>query len=162
MPQAVKAVIFDWGDTLMRDYPEKPGPMYLWDEVSLLDGAEVLLKYLKGKYLLAVATNAECSNTEAMVKALQRVGIAHYFDCFSSSLDLGAAKPDPRFFQEVCKQLGVSPGDCVMVGNSYEKDIVGACQAGLQTIYFNPGLLSGEFPEAGHVVKNLVDVVDIL
>lgn len=82
MPQAVKAVIFDWGDTLMRDYPEKPGPMYLWDEVSLLDGAEVLLKYLKGKYLLAVATNAECSNTEAMVKALQRVGIAHYFDCF--------------------------------------------------------------------------------
>lgn len=49
-----------------------------------------------------------------------------------------------------------------MVGNSYEKDIVGACQAGLQTIYFNPGLLSGEFPEAGHVVKNLVDVVDIL
>jgi putative hydrolase of the HAD superfamily len=162
MPLPIKAVIFDWGDTLMRDHPEKPGPMYQWDVVSVMEGAEFLLPYLSKKYLLAVATNAGCSNTEAMVSALQRVEIADYFSRFWSSIDLGVAKPDPRFFLSICNQLGIEPGQCVMVGNSYEKDIVGACRAGLQTILYNPDNFPGPFPMAGHVVVNLTDIIDIL
>ena len=35
-------VLFDWGDTVMRDYPERITPMMEWETVEVIDGiAEV-------------------------------------------------------------------------------------------------------------------------
>lgn len=65
----IRLIIFDWGDTLMRDYPEKAGPMYVWDHVECIEGVPELIAYLHGRYTLCVATNAGVSDTEAMRKA---------------------------------------------------------------------------------------------
>ena len=38
----------------------------------------------------------------------------------------GVLKPDPEIFRLACAELGVAPGECVMVGDSAEADGGGA------------------------------------
>lgn len=158
----IKHIIFDWGNTLMRDFPEKPGPMYKWDHVELMPGVESVLSTLAKRFVLTVATNAGESNTEAMIKALARVNIDGFFMFKYSSKDLGVSKPDPRFFQEVCKQSGFKPEETLMIGNDYKKDIIGAKAVGMQTILYNHENYTGETPDADYVVENLVDVLELI
>lgn len=155
----LRLIIFDWGDTLMRDFPEKPGPMYTWDVVEEIPGARRLLDYLQPKYTLCVATNAGVSDTGAMRKALQRVNLDGYFSGFFSSRDLGVAKPDPEFFLRICSVMQVNPPEALMIGNDYQKDILGAARAGLHTVFFNKNLEEGVFPEADLVISHLHELI---
>lgn len=163
----IHLIIFDWGDTLMRDYPELPGPMYTWKHVECVEGAPELLDNLHKRYVLCVATNAGASDTVAMRKALQRVNIEQYFSGFFSSKDLGVAKPDPMFFLKICNSMSIEPKYAMMVGNDYAKDICGAARAGLHTIYFveniePKGFVQENFPLANHIVHHLLDLMQIL
>jgi putative hydrolase of the HAD superfamily len=162
MPKKIKAIIFDWGDTLMRDFPELQGPMYLWEQNELIEGVSELLDAISGKYELCVATNAGDSNTESMIKALERVNIAHYFQYSFSSNDLGYKKPDVKFFTSICKHIGVLPENCVMIGNLYDKDIIGAKEAGMMTVFFNEKKLKGDFEKADHIVFRMEEINEIL
>lgn len=156
-----KAIIFDWGNTIMRDY-KLPGPMYQWEKVTWIPGAEDLLKHLQDKYVLAIATNALHSGSEDMVKALKMVGADKYFNHFFSSRELGYQKPDPRFFLAVCDGIEINPEECIMIGDTYERDIIGAKRAGIKTIFFNENKKDGEFSDADYVVEGLLEVVEIL
>ena len=60
MQQELKHIIFDWGDTLMRDDPQKNTPMYLWDVVEEIEGAGHTLKELSESHEIHVATNVMC------------------------------------------------------------------------------------------------------
>jgi putative hydrolase of the HAD superfamily len=162
MPKIIKAIIFDWGDTLMRDFPELPGPMYLWEKNELIEGVDDLLAAISGKYELCVATNAGESDTASMIKALERVNIAHYFHHSFSSNDLGYKKPDIKFFTSICKYIGVLPENCAMIGNLYDKDITGAKEAGMMTVFFNEKKFKGDFEKADHIVFKINEILEIL
>jgi len=129
-------LIFDWGDTVMRDYGY-PGKMSDWEQVDWIPGMEESLNQLFPDYFCCIATSASHSTTPDMILALSRVGADRYFHRFFSSTDLGFAKPDPMFFQSICNQLKVRANRCIMIGNLYDKDIVGAKKAGMKTILFN-------------------------
>ena len=43
-------------------------------------------------------------------------------------------KPEPLFFNELCRRLGVRPERCVLVGDNLESDIAGARGVGMRTI----------------------------
>ncbi len=151
----IKAIIFDWGDTVMRDFPEQDGPMAEWEKVELIPGVEGVLKSLSQKYLCVIATNAGVSDTEKMRKALARVDVEKYFQHFTSSKDLGVEKPDPEFFRKIASYLGMRENECIHIGNLYNKDIVGAKQAGLFTVLFNEKKISGVFPDADAVITTM-------
>lgn len=155
---AIKAVIFDWGDTLMRDYPDRAGPMVTWPHVEAVPGAEEALTALAAAGLqLAVASNAGASDAELMGQALARVGLRRFFAHLWTSKELGASKPAPEFFREAARRAGVEPHECVMVGNDYAKDIVGAKAAGLRTVWLAVGT-NGEavaVPAADAVIAEL-------
>ncbi len=157
----VQALIFDWGDTIMRDFPEKDGPMYTWDHVEWIPGAEEALRQLHNKFIMVIATNAGQSDTGAMKKALQRIGALPYFAYFFSSKDLKFEKPDVRFFECIAKQIGVLPENCAMIGNLYEKDIVGARQCGMFTVLFDEKMIGGNFEKADKVINNMDDLPNI-
>jgi putative hydrolase of the HAD superfamily len=156
----LRALIFDWGGTVMTDTGE-PGPMYLWKEVALVPGVEEALLRLNG-FVTCIATNADVSDTDAMVKALKRVGADGWFSHFFSSKDLGCMKPDPRFFLRICGEIGCLPEECVMIGNDYAKDICGGKEAGLKTVFFAPGGSGGHFPMADAVTGNLQELPAII
>jgi putative hydrolase of the HAD superfamily len=136
----IQFVVFDWGDTLMRDLPEFAGhgAMVYWPRVELCPGAVEALRAMHGRRVCCVASNAGDSDAYLMGLALERVGISHFFDHLWTSKELGAAKPDPAFFEAILDRLQAEPRACVMVGNDYQKDIVSAKSAGLWTVWLAP------------------------
>jgi HAD superfamily hydrolase (TIGR01509 family) len=133
----IQAVVFDWGDTVMRNLPGYSGPMVHWPVVEVVPGVEETLRTLHATRKLALATNARDSGTELVRAALRRVGLETHFDFVLTARDLGAGKPDPRFFQALLARLGSGADETVMVGDDYQTDVIGAKEAGLKAVWFN-------------------------
>jgi HAD superfamily hydrolase (TIGR01509 family) len=152
--KGIQAVIFDWGDTLMRDLQQFEGAMVHWPRVERMPGVMEPLGSLKGRLVLCVASNAGDSDAELMGRALERAGIRHFFDHLWTSRELGATKPSPAFFQAILRELELEPPVCVMVGNDYEKDIVPAKAAGMWTVWLAPSP-APEGPDADAVIHSI-------
>jgi putative hydrolase of the HAD superfamily len=130
-------ILFDWGDTLMRDFTSFDGPMKDWPTVEAVPGAAETLAVLHPDWTLALATNAEASDEDDIWAALRRVGLDRWLDkayCFKM---IRHKKPSPEFFQYILDDLYLTPDRVVMVGDSYENDVLGANRSGLRAIWFN-------------------------
>jgi HAD superfamily hydrolase (TIGR01509 family) len=134
----IEAVVFDWGDTVMRDFRVYDGPMARWPRVEAVAGAAEALRALRPRYRLALATNADQSDSKLVRAALARVGLDAFFELVFVSSELGVEKPDRRFFAAALAGLALPAGEVAMVGDSYVNDIRGAHAAGLRTIWLAP------------------------
>ena len=150
--------IFDWGDTLMVDFPGAKGPMYLWERVSAVKGAQKTLETLHRQARCYLATNAQDSKEDEIVKALERVNLAAYISKVFCFQNVGYRKPSPEFFSAILDQTGAKPAETVMVGYSLETDVVGAMAAGLHGIWYNPAGLECRQKRAG-VIRSLVELI---
>lgn len=103
---------------------------------DLVMGAEDLLDDLHARYHLGIITNG--------IAAVQRPRLANspITDCFevvAISEEVGAAKPDVRFFDAVFSMIGQPQQETVLViGDSLTSDIQGANNYGLDACWFNP------------------------
>lgn len=158
----IKALIFDWGDTIMRDFPGKAGPMCDWEKVEWIPGAQTALQELSEKYICIIATGAGESDTAMMRKALRRLDAEKYFTYFFSAKELGTEKPDPIFFTKIADMAGFTPEECIHIGNLYHKDISGAKAAGMFTVLFNEKELEGDFPDADAVIARMYDLPEVI
>ena len=52
------------------------------------------------------------------------------------SEEVGADKPAAIMFTSIAQKLGADPKDCVMIGDNYKRDILGAKSVGMQTILY--------------------------
>ncbi len=129
---------FDWGDTLMKVFPDQAGPMADWPEVAEVDGVVEALEGLLGRHTMAVATNAGNSNAGQVWKALRRAGLGEYFKVVFTARETGFRKPSVGFFRQIEKVLGGTPQQMVMVGDQYAVDVLGAKTAGWKAIWYNP------------------------
>ena len=66
---------------------------------------------------------------------LREFGLGGLFLSVVESAVVGVRKPDPRIFTLGVEALGLHPGEVVVVGDSIDKDIVPARQAGCQTVW---------------------------
>ena len=128
-------VLFDWGDTIMVDYPEYNGPMYKWPKVKVIYGVEEALGFLSKRCSLSLATNAQDSTESEILEALRRVGIAHYFENIFCYNKIGCLKSEDGYFEKVLSTLSTKPENVIMVGDSYEKDILPANKNGIYGIW---------------------------
>jgi putative hydrolase of the HAD superfamily len=130
-------LLFDWGDTLMRSFPEYSGPMANWPRLEALPGAVETLAALHHEWSLALATNAADSDEGQIREALQRVGLGDFIDrihCFRTTRRM---KPAPEFFTHILADLGAAPSQAVMVGDSFEVDVLGANRCVLRAVWLN-------------------------
>lgn len=134
-------VLFDWGDTLMVDFPQYEGKMCLWPEVEAMPGAREALEHLGWQSTLHVASGAGDSTADDIRLALGRVGLDRFITGIFCRQNTGFAKPDPRFYQAILEFLGVAAREVTMVGDSLEKDILPCHRLGMKTV-----LLSGAVP----------------
>ncbi|NPD46514.1 MULTISPECIES: HAD family hydrolase [unclassified Lentimicrobium] len=159
---AIKALVFDWGDTIMRDLPFE-GAMKDWPLVSLVSGAEEILKQLQKKYTIVMASNADDSSSQDIVEALKRVGVSQYFHRVFSSSDIGYEKPHHKFFQYIQQELKLEESELVMIGNSCEKDIEGAKSVSWKTIWFKENNKSKqECEQADATVYHMSALLEII
>jgi HAD superfamily hydrolase (TIGR01549 family) len=97
-------------------------------------GALELLRRLKSRWSIGVVTNNMTG--EQRVK-LEDCGLTPLVDELITSEDCGVAKPDSRIFRIALDRVGCAAGEAVMVGDSWEMDVVGARNAGIHPIWFN-------------------------
>lgn len=131
-------ILFDWGDTVMKDDPASNVPMVEWQTVEIVPGIESVLAYLhsSGRYI-ALATSASISNEAQIWAALERGGLEQYFSrifCFEN-----AGLPKGKdFYRFILEQLEVRASDALMVGDSFEKDVLDTNSLGIHAVWFNP------------------------
>ena len=86
-------------------------------------------------------------------------------DHVTSSGSLGVAKPDAGFFQGVAAVAGVTPQECVHVGDRVDNDVVGARDAGMLPVHVRRGpwgVLHADDPAVEHQVTSLAELPDLL
>lgn len=93
---------------------------------------EVLFK-LNKKYILAVVADI-WSPKQVWIEAFKKVGIYEFFSAFSFSSDYGVVKPSPKQFEYVVNKLGLQNSECIVIGDSPKRDLVGARAAGIDCI----------------------------
>lgn len=68
-------------------------------------------------------------------------------------------KPDARAYLAACQRLGVTPQDALMVGDSWQNDVQGALNAGLQAVWLNR---NGAEREGVPTISHLNDLLSLL
>lgn len=103
----------------------------------LFPGALELCKNLsKLGCTLAIVTNGA---TVAQKGRYHASPIKDYIPHLFISQELGVRKPDPLFFDHVCRTLGIADrSQVVVVGDNLGSDILGGNQSGMDTIWYNP------------------------
>jgi putative hydrolase of the HAD superfamily len=130
-------VLFDWGDTLMRVFPEYRGKMRDWPRVQEIPGARKALHALHGRIGIALATNAADSEEADIRAALERAGLGSFIKRIYCYKTVGAKKSSPEFFAQVLQDLHTPADRVVMVGDEGAEDVEGALAAGLRAVWFN-------------------------
>ena len=132
-------VLFDWGNTLMVDFPEYEGPMSSWPRVEAVTHARETLEQVRALgWGTALATNAGDSLEADIRAALARVELDPLIDRVFCSREVGHNKPSPEFFTFIKKALALPDKDLVMVGDDFQKDIEGATKCGIRAVWFRP------------------------
>ena len=132
---ALKAILFDLGDVIMREETEQKVDG-VTQRAELVPGMADLLRDLKGegKRLGLVADTREGT----YLNVLRQHGLYDLFDVFAISDLLGVEKPDRRMFAHALAGLGIAPEDwqdVAMVGNNLARDIRGANALGLVSVW---------------------------
>jgi putative hydrolase of the HAD superfamily len=102
---------------------------------NLLPGAEKVLQHLSVNRSLHIITNGFC---EVQRIKMKHSGLDKYFNHIHISEEVGYMKPDPMIFHHAIRISGSDPASCIMIGDNYEADIMGANSAGIDAIFFNP------------------------
>ena len=129
---------------------------------TVFPGTIELLETLRARgKKLGILTNG-LSETHREKIALLRIG--EYFDALFIADEVGMIKPDPLLFAHACTSLGAAPARTAMVGDRYDRDIRGAREAGLYTVWFNircESLPPGS-PSPDATCDSLADVARVL
>lgn len=134
MNESITTLVFDGGNTLIADDSRFTGSMADWPEITATEGVHQALEKLAKQYRLVIATNAADSTMQKIQEANRQVGLNGYFDRIFTARDL----PALNYFKAIEADLETTPSEMVMVGDSYQNDILGACNAGWRAVWYNP------------------------
>lgn len=104
-------------------------------QLKLVPGAVEVLDRLHHKYRMAIITNGF---REVQVDKLLNSGLDKYFDKLFISEEIGAQKPHRKIFEHAVKSMNAPRKKSLMIGDSWEADIVGAMQFGIDQVYYCP------------------------
>ena len=97
---------------------------------------KTLIELLKAQIRLAVVSDAP--SREAWMR-LYYLNLHHVFDPVLTFDDTGARKPSPKPFKLALDKMNVGPDEALMIGDWPDRDVVGAKQIGMKTIFARYG-----------------------
>jgi FMN hydrolase / 5-amino-6-(5-phospho-D-ribitylamino)uracil phosphatase len=98
-------------------------------KVEFYEDARPALAWLSARFPLVAVSNGNAD--------VHRVGIGKYFKDVLSAQEFGVGKPDPRIFHAAAAAAGVQPHEALHVGDDAALDVLGALNAGMQTVWVN-------------------------
>lgn len=132
-----KWLLFDWGNTLMKVFPDQSGPMKNWTTLEVMPYVLETLYVLHSEWNIAVATNAEDSTEDDIREVLMKANLLDFIDKIFCYRTIGHKKPSPEFFRYVLLDLKVNPEQIIMIGDDYQADVDGAIKCGIRAIWYN-------------------------
>jgi len=124
---------------------------------NVFPGTHETLNYLKNKYELHIITNGF---KEVQAIKMKHTQLDSYFKSVLCSEDVGVNKPHPDVFNAALKMSGANSINSLMIGDSFEADIVGAKNVGMKTVFFNPQKKIQQQESAE--IQHLADLKNIL
>ncbi len=103
------------------------GKELLQKPVVLLEGVEEVLKAVKGKYRLVVATKGDLLDQE---RKLKKSGLEHYFH----HIEIMSDKQEGDY-KKLIKHLDIQPSEFLMLGNSLKSDVLPVLAIGGHAIH---------------------------
>lgn len=108
----------------------------LIDAAVPFDGAQEIMGLLKKQGIrIGIGTDM---TARIQFRKLTRLGLLPYVDFLVSSEEAGAEKPALVFFEYCVKKAGCKASECLFVGDSLEKDVLGPAAAGMQAVWYCP------------------------
>ena len=136
---------------------------YRRERVELFPGALELLRSLRARgKRIGLVTNGFAETHHEKITLLR---IRDLLDAIFIADEVGMLKPDPQLFAHACSVLGAEPAATAMVGDRYERDIRGAIETGLFTVWVNvrgetlpsgaraPDAVCGSILEVGEILE---------
>jgi putative hydrolase of the HAD superfamily len=138
MNESILAVCLDSGDTLVDEGTEIKDDHEVVQQAELIPGAADMVRALKAAgYRLALVADGPYGTFQ---NVLGHYGLFDLFDVLAISGKVGVEKPHPEIFHYALDQLGIAPADygrVVMVGNNLARDIKGANDLGLISVWLD-------------------------
>jgi HAD superfamily hydrolase (TIGR01549 family) len=149
-------------DTALAERCAESYTRYRADGLELFPGALDLVLALRAHGCkLGIVSNGFAATHNEKV---DRLGLRPYMDGLFLADEMGMVKPDPEIFRLVCRTLGSQPARTAMVGDRYDRDIIGAGTVGLFTVLIDIHAIP--LPDGAHppdaVVNSIGDVLEIL
>ena len=111
-------------------------------QTKLVEGARKVLDYLHGRYDVAIITNGF---KEVQYDKIHKSELSKYFRKIFISEEIGAQKPERQIFEYAIKSMNAPKKTSLMIGDSWDADIIGAMNFGIDQIYFNPNINQKEW-----------------
>lgn len=133
------------------------------EPLPLIDGAKEALQEIKKvgcKIGLICNTGRTPGRTIRIL--LDRLGMLNYFDVTTFSNEFRIRKPEPRIFLYTLIQLKSHPQSSLHVGDILELDVLGAKNAGMVSVHFNPNHTPYAEINPDFSIKKLTELKTIL
>lgn len=111
-----------------------------WCEIR--SGTREILQDIAQHYQVGVISNADGK----IAQVLEHCGIKECFLTITDSGLLGHEKPHPAIFETALREMGVTAGESLYVGDVYSVDYLGATSAGMQAVLFD---VAGAYRDEG-------------
>ena len=128
-------------------------------KTKLIPYAKEILDYLSPKYRLFILSNGF---TEVQHKKMKNSGLSPYFEKVILSEDAEANKPSPEIFDYALKKTNSRRKASVMVGDSWEADIIGAKNSRIDQIFLNRDNKTNLEFQPTYTIKSLKEIEEIL
>ena len=151
-PSAIRAAMPARIDALRADTQLRP------DAVSALTAIR--------RRGVRTAVVSDC--THELPAFLPGLPVGPLLDAQIYSVELGICKPDPKIYLAACDRLGVSPEDCLYVGDGGSHELTGAAAVGMTPVRLaapdlaNHLVFDADTNFAGRTVRSLTEVLTLL
>jgi FMN phosphatase YigB (HAD superfamily) len=164
----ILAVLLDSGDTLVDEATEIKDDRGATLRAELIPGAAGMVRSLRERgYRIGLVADGF---TDTFRNVLSQHGLLHLFSVMAISEEVGFQKPDPRMFRTALDALGVREADygrVVMVGNHLGRDIKGANDLGLVSVWLRWSPRRSKVPAdsrevPAHTIHTPMELLDLL
>ncbi|MBA4850844.1 YjjG family noncanonical pyrimidine nucleotidase [Emticicia sp. BO119] len=124
----------------------------------LIDGAIEVLDFFAPNYELHILSNGW---QHVQVRKISSSKIDHYFKEVITIERAEARKPDKKIFDYAVKVTNAKLSECIMIGDNFEADILGAINAQMDSIFYNPDNIEVT-QNPTFEIKRLIELKEIL
>ena len=126
-----------------------------------LESSHEIIKYLYDhKIIVCVATNGL---VELQYPRIKNTTFGKYIKLIVASEEVGFNKPNPLIFKKILKDTNLNSNEALVVGDSLFTDILGAQNANIKSVWYNPNKKineSGIVPD--YEIYNMVELKRIV